>query len=329
MPAIKDTALMQTLGPLFYRLDNQRLAIHLQHINAQFMDQLWPNEKRKVEPAFDSKWITDPQQIYQTIDQNPQSVREIAFVTVQIKSAFAPTDPKFRSEGSWTRLMEDNANSKSLPVEYHTWQRKLDPRRWGKLGIKKLNDRIWRDVWTYQAYQDRSINLRPLKSTATHKHPKQTVYRVDDYMLVGINVGKPMELESPYNFPANESRPAPMIYVRGDSQQNAASSDQIQRTVVAQNHVRALPWSTPVAPTETASPMIEPCDMLVNNANNQTLWFQGWAGQIKDDLKPNLADAVPTHELEPLVSGKLFESVLTQLRNRNAQPDKPSENEVP
>jgi hypothetical protein len=191
--------------------------------------------------------------------------------------------------------------------------------------MEQLNPRLWREVWTYETHNDRSINLKPLPPTPATKWPRQTVYRVDDYLLLGINVGKPLELKSPYNFPGDKPKPAPILYV--SDTQNKDATDNIERTVVGQNHVRNLPWAKPVPPTTNASPMLAPYDLLVGNLNNRSLWFQGWTGQVLDNPKPNLANAVPTTELEPLVSGKLYESVLTELQSKIEQDQK--ETQVP
>lgn len=323
-PATRDQAVLKTIGTLLYRLKNQRIVEQIDAISKHYVNQLWPDEKHPVKPIHDSQWITDPDKIYEIMDKNPKSIVEIAFVTLQIKSAFAPTDPKFRSEGSWVML--DQKNEASLNVEYFPYNAQMDPRTWNKLDMEQIHPRMWRENWTYQAHSDRTINLKGLPPDEKNKYPKQLVYRLDDYLLVGINVGKELKLDSPYNFPNNASKPAPILYVTDES--NPKASDRIKRTVVAQNHVRSLPWSTPVAPTEMASPMLAPYNLLVDNMDNKSLWFQGWSGRAVADDTPTLTDAVSTDELQPLVSGKLFESVLTELKERVAQA-KQEETEVP
>lgn len=318
-----DDALLATVGGLLFRLQNMRLIEHLNNISEKHLADLWSQKDAKPVVICDSQWITDQDKIYQIMDKEPQSIREIAYVTVQIKSLYDPSDPKFRSEGTWVML--DQPSGKALPIEYFTYHKKLDPRTWTAVGMQELHPRLWREVWPQQIHQDRTINLKALPPTPENKYPKQTIYRVDDYLLLGINVGKELKLDSPYNFPAGKERPAPVLYIPNDPDPKA--SDLIKRTVVAQNHVRTLPWSTPVAPTETNSPLLAPYDLQVSNMDNKTLWFQGWSGQAVEDELPNLAGTVPTNELEPLVSGKLYESVLTELKTRVEQAQK--ETEVP
>lgn len=321
-PAARDLAVLNTIGTLLYRLKNQRIIKHIDTISKHHVSQLWPDDKAQVQPIHDSQWITDSQKIFEIMDKNPQSIREIAFVTMQMKSAFAPADPKFRTDDSWVIL--DQKNDMALNVEYFTFSKSMDPRSWDKLGIEQIHPRMWRESWTYPANSDRTINLKPLPANEKTKHPKQPVYRVDDYLLIGINVGKDLNLASPYNFASGMTKPAPILYVNDA----AKSSDQIHRTVVALNHVRALPWSTPVAPTETASPMIAPYDLLVENQDNNSLWFQGWAGRAIPNDSPSLSGIQTTDALQPLVSEKLFDSVLTELKTRNAQA-KQEESQVP
>mgnify|MGYP001169260574 CR=1 FL=1 len=313
--AVGDDAVLRTLGALVYRLENQRIVNHIDIFSKAHLNELWPQEPVTQMPVYESTWITDPQKIYEIMDKNPQSIREIAYVTLQSKSAFAPTDPKFRSKDSWAIISSDK--QKILNVEYYKYRKELDPRTWEKLKMQQLHPRIWREIWPYQVYSDRTLHIKPLPATKKQKYPRQTAYRIDDYMLLGINVGKQIKLSSPYNFTSQSPKPAPILYVNDDK--HPQTSDMIQRTVIAQNHVRSLPWATPVAPTQTASPMLAPYDILVNNADNKTLWFQGWIGRAVPAEQPNLADVQSTDQLQPLVSGKLFESVVTELKARRAQ----------
>ena len=198
-----------------------------------------------------------------------------------------------------------------MQIEYFQWDKKLDPRQWAKRGMTQVNDRIWRETWAYETRSDHALGLKPQPATKDKKYPKHTVYRVDDYILVGINTGKPVKLDSPYNFPANHPKPAPMLYV--SKSQDKSPTQQIRRTVVAQNHDRKLPWTPPVAPTDIAPAMLATSDFTVSDFDNNTLWFQNWHGVDVTNDTPDLTEVVPTHVLEPLVSSKLYESVIAEL----------------
>ncbi|MFG0249082.1 MAG: hypothetical protein ACF8OB_09375 [Phycisphaeraceae bacterium JB051] len=325
MPAIQDMALLDTIGPLLHRLNNKRLINHLHAINASFMAQLWPDEKSPAKPVYDSQWVTDMDKIYQIMDKDPQSIREIAFITVEAKSAVPPTDPKYGNAKNWALIHK--ATDTPLQVEYFNYDKRLDPRTWEKLGMQELHPRLWREVWTQQIYADRSINVKPLPAQPKNKYPRQPIYRVDDYLLIGINVGKPVKLHSPYNFPSDDAKPAPILYIQNE--ENKPATDEIRRSVVAQNHVRSLPWSNPTSPTETASPLLSPYDVSVSNSGNFSFWFQGWMGRAVSNDSPNLANAKPTNVLEPLISSKLYDSVLTELKAREAQQAAQQVNEQP
>lgn len=315
MPAIKDMAILDTVGPLLHRLNNKRLINHLHAINANFLADLWPNEQSPAKPVYDSQWVTDMDTIYQIMDKQPQSIREIAFITVEAKSAVPPTDPKYGNAKNWAMVHETAETP--LNVEYFKYDKRLDPRTWKKIGMEQLHPRMWREVWTQQIYADRAINVKPLPAQPKNKYPRQPIYRVDDYLLIGINVGKEIKLQSPYNFPSEDAKPAPILYVQ--SEENKPATDEIRRSVVAQNHIRSLPWSNPTSPTETASPLLSPYDVSVNNSGNFSFWFQGWMGRAVSNDTPNLANAKPTSVLEPLISSKLYDSVLTELKARETQ----------
>ncbi len=315
MPAIKDLAILDTVGPLLHRLTNKRLVNHLYAINAHYLANLWPDEKAPAKPVYDTQWVTDLDKIYQIMDKQPQRIREIAFVTVQAKSALPPTDPKYRNDKNWAMINESNESP--LQVEYFKYDKRLDPRTWKTLGMEELHPRMWREVWTQQIYADRTINVKPLPAQPKNKYPRQPIYRVDDYLLVGINIGREIKLESPYNFPSDDTKPAPILYIQ--NQEHQPPTDEVRRSVVAQNHVRSLPWSNPTSPTESASPMLSPYDVSVNNSGNFSLWFQGWMGRAVSNDSPNLANAKPTSALEPLISSKLYDSVLTELKARVSQ----------
>jgi hypothetical protein len=324
-PAVKDLAFLDTLGPLYYRLNNTRLINHLYSINANYLASLWPDAKSPAKPVYDSQWVTDLDKIYEIMDKQPQRIREIAFVTVQAKSAFAPADPNYGNPKNWAMI--DHDLNKPLSVEYFKYDKRLDPRTWKQLGMEELHPRMWREVWTQQIYADRSIDVNPLPAEPKNKYPKQPIYRVDDYLLVGINVGAEVKLDSPYNFPSDAPRPAPILYVQND--QTKQGNDEIRRTVVAQNHVRSLPWSTPTTPMETASPLLSPYDLSVSNAGNCSLWFQGWSGVAINNDMPNLTGTQSTTALEPLISGKLYDSVLSELKLRESQAASESVEEQP
>ncbi|MBL4701941.1 MAG: hypothetical protein JKX85_11855 [Phycisphaeraceae bacterium] len=311
-PAVEDMALFRKIGSIASRMHHKRLATHLAKINRQQLAQLWPDKSRPIKPIYDSKWVTDLDQIFQIMTNQPQRIREVAFITVEIKSAYEPSNPKFKSHGSWKLL--NRHTSKALNVEYYPWDKNLNPKSWGKKGIKQLHPRIWREIWHYNVLQDRSINLKLLPKETNNKHPRQPIYRIDDYLLLGINVGEPLKISSPYNFSKNSPKPAPMLYV--ETSQTQPLSDQIQRTVVAMNHLRHLPWASPTAPTETAPTMLAPYDLHVSNANNRTLWHQGWLGTAVANPHPDLSHAVVSTELQPLISGKLYESVLSELQTK-------------
>jgi|GEM_PF-6566627 len=249
---------------------NRRLTFWTDTIGKIKLNYLWPQSKAPA-TVVKPKWITDVDQALAIADKNPDSIHQTAWLRVQIRSRYPADHPKFMNDDSWTFVRD--GRTLQLRIELiDGWSAKTDPRQWEKKEtVTRLNQRIWRDKWTYQSYQDRDIRLRRVFDKK-NKPKAQDVYRIDDYILIGINVGKPETVRNPHNFKSRETLPGPIILTNAGD--NADSHRALEVTAIARHYEESFLWANPMRRGEPD--FVAMYTTGVRNEIAYSLWSRSW-----------------------------------------------------
>ena len=237
------------------------------------LSYLWPGDD--VKQLVDPKWITNVNTAFDTADTNPSTIVETCFVAVELKSRFPRGTPGFLSPGSFS-LDEPVNGIEPRIVRVAGW---MDPRLWK---ATQVNNAIWRDEWTYPITYDSSIGLMPQKDPVTGQLVMQNVYRIDEFILVGINVGTKVDIRSPHNFGDPSKLPAP---INADPTKLTNSADaRLQYLTfmgIALKPDEVLMW-----PSRFGGGKMEPANFgiaqaKVFNDHSWDLWTQMWRVQLE------------------------------------------------
>lgn len=174
-----------------------------------------------LETVDDPEWIRDFTEATRIAAEDASQIVETGFIAVELKSQYPRTHPRFltpgtfdfvpfnyaRGGGAWSSLDVDRTGARLVVVG--GWS---DPRSWG---VPRINHDIWRDEWSYTVEFDTDIGLPPQTdedgNTVLHR-----VYRIDEFIFLGVNVGEDIEVRNPHNWSAGDALPAPYRFAEGE-----------------------------------------------------------------------------------------------------------------
>ncbi len=190
-------------------LEHSRFSSYVSQISNFKLRYLWPGRE---EPALirQPEWITGLEAAVQIAD-NPEQrgrIAETAFIVSEIKSVHPMGSPSFLAPGTWAYTTRQGGSNPYV-VRRSGW---VDPRPWDALpDVSKIADHVWRDEFSYQVVYDHHLGLPPQTDAAGNIVP-HTVYRIDHFIFLGVNVGERIEVSNPFDGfnHTSASAPAPL-----------------------------------------------------------------------------------------------------------------------
>lgn len=272
------------------------------------MSYCWPGDP--VQTVIDPEWVTDYEQAISTAEGGTTKIHTTAFFKCEIKSIRKRGDSGFMAPGTWTYRYGQNDPDQhpATIVRANGWH---DPRAWG---VEKIGSHIWRDEWSYKVYYDNDLGLAP-KTDADGNRIVYTVYRIDEYAFLGIDIGEEVEVGNPYNYTSKNGLPAPIDFdhtvVKSDDESRRL---QLTYLAAAQRSNRSLFWPSRFDDDRPYPATVALTQVSVFNNHSWDLWTQMWHAQIEriedyDDWierMPDLtADVGQVPQLDPQKVGDL------------------------
>ena len=169
----------------------------------------------------DPEWERDFTEATRLAAEDASQIVETGFIAVELKSQYPRNHPRFltpgtfdfvpfnyaRGGGAWSSLDLDRSGARLVVV--NGWS---DPRNWG---VPKINNYTWRDEWTYTVEYDTDIGLPP-ETDEDGNTILHTVYRIDEFVFLGVNIGEDIEVRNPHNWSAGDDLPAPYRFADGE-----------------------------------------------------------------------------------------------------------------
>ncbi len=258
-----------------HRMRHSRFSSYVQGISGWNLYQAFPRG-REPRPVVNPEWVTDFAEAVAIHDAGTPRIRETAFVAVEIRSKHPRGHPSFGTEGTWA-FGDARHRIRESPrvVRVRGW---MDPRSWD---APKVADHIWRDEWSYTVFHDRAIGIERIND-ASGNPVEQPVYRIDDFVFVGVNVGENVTLENPFNFASREGLPAPT-----DLDHSVMGHDDESRfgrltfLAVARRGDEAILWRDRHAGGKPYPYNVALAQAAVFNNHSWDLWTQMWSAQLE------------------------------------------------
>jgi len=234
------------------------------------LNYLWGSSA--LRRVTDPEWITSFDDATQIADAGTPRIVETAFVAVEIKSKYPRTHPAFGSTGTWAYAYTRNRNNPRVQI-VSGW---MDPRDWG---VTKVTNHIWRDEWTYNVVQDTEISI-PRQEDAAGNPIEHTVYRIDDFAFVGVNIGTEVDIRNPN--PSDRSalpRPTQLnhsLVTRSDDSRR----EYLTVLAVTQYPDRALLWPRQFRGDKPDPNMVSIAQANVFNNHSFDIYTQMWHAQL-------------------------------------------------
>lgn len=287
------TALQAKVNQLASGIDyavgaDRSLQYELHKVASVKMDYLWGN--RTERSVARPRWVTGIDRALSAADADPRQVREVMYVVASIKSRYSSTDPKFMSRGSWQFVQYGQPTVRTIDCA-DGWNDRVDPRAWVRGGLaESVGDGIFRDEWSYEVAGDRSIGVTRTFDAARKPLPAR-VYRIDDYVFVGVNFATDVPVRNPFNMTRTDRLPLPVVLDDrrpigdddlDDTYVEAGSSQSLRRRMtdgsfltllaVSVHEDRSPLWSLFAGDAEIAAVY----GATVINQRRPSLWSQMW-----------------------------------------------------
>ncbi|MBL7133379.1 MAG: Tad domain-containing protein [Phycisphaerae bacterium] len=232
-------------------------------------------------------WKIDYQQCRQIAADPTNKISQTMFYQVEVVSSVPEDSPKWMTPGTFRTNGE-------YPISVRTngW---VDPQAWG---VPKIEDHIWKDTWTYETTQDRSIGLAPKTPDPDDPDPDifHTVYVVQWYMFGGIDVGGETEISDPCNWDEYDQAPAPIILdpAEGDYDPQEANPDEGYRRKwfmylgLARGGILSGVWGEQFRNPNPTGSMMTVAQAKVFNNTSWDLWTQDWRVRLAPVTKWDL-----------------------------------------
>lgn len=240
---------------------------------------LWPlqvgDEEEKA--LLDPQWITDYDQALSIANQDESRIRETVFVVVEIKSKSPVNGSGYPPDGTWAFVHRWRATGARI-VRLQGWH---DPQTWIGAQTTKIGEFVVRDKWEYTVTFDSSIGIGAQVDQQGAPIP-QPVYRTDDFVFLGVNVGEEVPIRNPFNFTSRQSLPAPIDLDRANvTWDPAARRTHLTYLAVARRNDQALLWPAKFAGGKPYPNMVALAQAQVFNNHSFDLWTQMWTAQVE------------------------------------------------
>ncbi len=219
------------------------------------------------------EWIDDFDRAREIAAATPGRIKSTRFIVVELKSIYPSTSSQFGTSGTWAYVSEGRWVSPRI-VYTARW---MDPSSWG---ADKIADHIWRTNWSYKDTDDTDLLLPTVFDQNGNAIP-YTIYRVDEYMFAGIDVGEDVEVGNPHNFASREDLPAPI-----DFDHNQVPMDNSSRArfftylgVVRQDAGSRL-WPGQFDADKT-HPRVALAQVRLFNNHSWDMWTPMWHAQLE------------------------------------------------
>jgi len=223
--------------------------------------------------VVDPEWITGWSVSEPYFDSRRDEIVESAYIAVEIRSKFPPTNVGFMNPGTW-----EWATVQGHETPRVIRQNAPDPRTWG---ITQVTESIWRDKWeTFSVYADPTIGITT-QYDANGDPILQPVYRVDYFIFIGVNVGDPVEVRNPHNFSSMDDLPGPIMLNRSEVNTSPASRRQwlTQMAVVAHGDHAQL-WPSRFHGGKPYNRIVAVAEAEVFNDHSWDLWTPMWQSRL-------------------------------------------------
>jgi len=264
------------------RLRNTRLATWTRRMADAKLAYLWPGDDAQPDDeqlarTLAPEWITDWSQAIAIAANEPDRIVETGFIAFELKSRHPIHDPRFLSDGSWAPI-DDEGRWQPRLVRAEDWH---DPRDWPAAQVAQHG---WRDTWDYTVWFDHEIGIAP-RTDAAGQPLAQTVYRIDHFYFVGVNVGEAEDILDPYaGFnPDSTDAPAPSdlnhTMVRpGDE---ASRRAHLTFLAVAKRNDDAQAWPSAFRGQKPYAAVVGLAQAKVFNNHSWDLWTPMWHARLE------------------------------------------------
>ena len=287
------------------------------------MHFLWPSGKEPKDPVR-PEWITSFAQAKSKGESSPSEVKHTLFVVVELKSRFPMNSPGFMSPGSFEYVSKEcQGGAKPTDARRAFLSGWHNPEEWEDLGgnISKAGNNIWREEWEYTALYDNEIGLSQVLDADGNPVP-QPVYRIDDFMFVGINVGKEETVRNPNpDVGARDDLAAPIDLDHNQvTHLENARREYLTYLSVAQRDDRAIMWPSRFEGNKPYPNVVGIAQAAVFNNHSWDLWTQMWHAQLEpvteyDDWLDRMDDSTGDLGEVAEISSQEYEELKTYLGN--------------
>lgn len=316
-----------------HHLEHSRFAQYVRRLADNKLRLVWPNGIGQHQ-VRDPEWIIDLDEAGDIADDPGTRSRivETAYVGSEIKSQYPSTHPNFMSPGTWAFTTRSGGENPFMRIQ-NGW---LDPRGWEDLPtVTKIANHIWRDEWQYEVFYDRQIGIQPAYATGPDGEQipiPQRVYRIDDFVFLGVNVGEITDYDNPYEGfnPSSPDAPSPtdidhaVVTRSGNARREFLTYLGIARlddtaAIWADRFSGNKPDSNEAGRMGSITAITE---AHVFNNHSWDLWTQMWHAQLKpvedyDNWLDVMTDGYSQLSRTPL-AGNIYDDILRYLEN--AQP---------
>ncbi|MDX1681834.1 MAG: hypothetical protein R3336_01825 [Phycisphaeraceae bacterium] len=287
-----------------------RLGRRVNQLSRWKLHNVWPEEREPPSNSIPPEWETDFNDATAIADSGTPTIRQTAFIAVEIKSRYPVSSPQFLTPGSWTY-----DGSSPRVIYTRGWE---DPRTWL---ATKTDAHIWRDEWEYEVFRDSTIGIEQLYNDDSEP-VTQTVYRIDSFMFAGINTGSPELIRNPFNFGSREELPGPVDLVHDQLEHDdfTARRKHLDFLAVAQSSPRSLLWPSRFASRAPNPNTVAIAQATVFNDHSWDLWTQTWHAQLEPvdsltDWTQRMANDSSGPDAIPAVDAATYDELLVYLQS--------------
>ena len=256
------------------------------------LEYMW--ESPEIQTVIDPNWIISYPQCVGIVESagekgeaNP--IRETTFVAVEVWSIYPPSHPLFMTAGpggkTWRYLGDSDDFAEDEPdtprvVRVAKWQDMAEYEKYPE--VKKLGPHQWRTWWDEWVLYDNALGLSPQYDPETGAPIPYQLWRVDDYIFAGGNVGEDAPVRNPHNFSNKDDFPAPYDFDHNQVKpDNNTRRELLTYLGVARKENTAPIWPTKFDRTQSYPNTVSVAQARVFNNHSFDLWTQMWHSQLE------------------------------------------------
>jgi len=253
-------------------LRHSRFNQWVRRISDTKLGYLWPGTD--VRNIRDPEWITDFEEAAAIAEGNRSRIAETMFAVVEVRS----TQPSSGNSlpGRWVYDgLTRGTHTRARIVRARGW---VDPRDWQ---VPQMHDWVWRDEFEVQVWNDGELGLPPRTDIDGNRIP-YTIWRVDDWVFLGVNVGDNVPIRNPHNFGSRANLPAPVDL--DHSEVSPTPEDRLRHLSffsVSSRLDDALIWRSRFRGAKPHPRMVKVAQAGVFNNHSFDLWTQMWQAQLE------------------------------------------------